>query len=66
MADAVRAALLEDASTTSLQLDVAVVGGIVQLRGSVADLEDAENAEAVASEVPGVREVADETTVDNM
>jgi osmotically-inducible protein OsmY len=27
---------------------------------------DAENAEAVASEVPGVREVVDETTVEHM
>lgn len=63
LADAVRRELREDASTTELALDVEVERGVVHLRGEVDDLEDAENAEAVASNVPGVRDVIDETNV---
>jgi osmotically-inducible protein OsmY len=61
--DAVVQELREDALTTNLGLEVAVIRGIVFLRGSVTDIDDAENAEEVASRVPGVREVRDETTV---
>ena len=35
----------------------------VRLRGTVEDILDVENAEAVAASVPGVREVIDETEV---
>jgi osmotically-inducible protein OsmY len=66
LADAVRQALAEDAATTDLSLHVHVNQGVVHLRGRVSDLEDAENAEAVASEVPGVRHVIDETTVEHI
>jgi osmotically-inducible protein OsmY len=66
LADAVRQALAEDAATTDLSLHVHVNQGVVHLRGRVPDLEDAENAESVASEVPGVRDVVDETTVENV
>jgi osmotically-inducible protein OsmY len=61
IADAVRRELREDAETTGLSLTVHVVNGVVRLRGRVADLTDAEDAEEVASRVPGVREVIDET-----
>jgi BON domain len=63
IADAVRRELHEDAETTGLPLTVAVEDGVVRLRGRVADLTDAEDAEEVASRVPGVREVIDETEV---
>jgi len=61
IADAVRDALALDASTADLQLNVEVDAGVVRLRGTVSSIEDDENAEAVASAVPGVTEVADET-----
>lgn len=61
LADAVRDALALDASTADLRLTVEVDGGVVRLRGAVAGIEDGENAEAVASAVPGVAEVVDET-----
>jgi osmotically-inducible protein OsmY len=63
LADAVRRELREDAATADLPIAVAVRRGVVHLRGRVADMEDAENAEAVASRVSGVREVADELEV---
>jgi osmotically-inducible protein OsmY len=66
LADAVRRELREDASTTTLVLDVQVERGVVHLRGAVPDLEDAENAESVASTVPGVRDVIDETDVQGL
>lgn len=61
IADAVRDALALDAATADLQLNVAVNGGVVRLRGTVASLDDGENAEAVAGAVSGVVEVVDET-----
>ncbi|HZU81058.1 MAG TPA: BON domain-containing protein [Acidimicrobiales bacterium] len=66
LADAIRRELREDASTNALQLDVEVERGVAHLRGTVTDLTDAENAESVASQVPGVREVIDETTVQSL
>jgi hypothetical protein len=51
--DAVQSALLHDAATTELAIEVTVEQGIVYLRGTVAGPEDAENAEAVASRVEG-------------
>ena len=61
--DAVRRELREDAATTQLPLSVVVVRGVAHIRGHVGGLEDAEAAEEVASRVPGVREVVDETEV---
>lgn len=66
LADAIRRELREDASTTDLQVDVRVVRGVAHLRGIVPTLEDAENAEAVASEVPGVMEVDEELDVQGL
>jgi osmotically-inducible protein OsmY len=59
LADTVRRELREDALTTDLVVDVAVVRGVACLRGTVPGLDDAENAEAVAARVPGVREVVE-------
>jgi hypothetical protein len=64
LADAIRRELLEDASTTDLTIDVVVRNRVARLRGRVADIEDAENAEAVASRVPGVLEVIEELEVE--
>ena len=64
--DAIKRELREDALTTDLEIDVLVRDGVVRLRGTVADLEDAENAEEVAARVPGVREVIEELTVVNL
>ena len=61
--DAIRRELREDAATTDLQIQVVVRQGVARLRGTVGDLDDAENAEAVASRVPGVREVIEELEV---
>lgn len=66
LAEAVRRELLEDAMTTALRIRVQVVNGIVVLRGRVADLEDAEAAEEVVSQVAGVREVYDELDIAGM
>ena len=61
--EAVRRGLREDATTTTLDLRITVRDGVVRLRGTVADLADAENAEAVAAEVAGVVEVIEELDV---
>jgi osmotically-inducible protein OsmY len=66
LADAVRRELAEDAATTDLSITVAVRNGVVHLRGAVPDLDDADNAEAVASRVPGIREVVEELDVANV
>ena len=64
LVDAVVRELREDSLTTGLELHVRVRNGIVRLRGRVSLLLDAENAEEVASRVPGVREVIEELDVD--
>ena len=66
LADAVRRELRQDSATTDLTILVAVRNGIVHLRGQVPNLDDADNAEAVASRVPGVREVLEELEVVNI
>ncbi|HEV7664949.1 MAG TPA: BON domain-containing protein [Chloroflexota bacterium] len=66
LADAVRRELREDAATTDLRILVVVRNGVVHLRGQVEDLDDADNAEDVASRVPGVREVVEELEVVNV
>lgn len=61
--DAVQSALLHDAATTELAIEVTAEQGIVYLRGTVAGPEDAESAEAVASRVEGVKDVVEELEV---
>jgi BON domain-containing protein len=60
--DLVHRALRLDASTAHLQLKVGVLQGVVRLRGVAQDESDAENALAVAGDVPGVVDVIDELT----
>jgi osmotically-inducible protein OsmY len=57
IADAIRRELREDSATSDLDIQVHVRDGMVHLRGKVMTIDDAENAEAVASRVPGVKEV---------
>jgi osmotically-inducible protein OsmY len=66
IADAIRAELRQDAATTQLEIEVDVFDGVARLRGTVPDLVDAENAEAVAARVPGVVEVREELQVENL
>lgn len=63
LADAVRREIQENAETTDLPVDVSVEEGVVHLRGTVPSLEDAEAAEAIASQVPGVRAVSEELDI---
>lgn len=56
-------ALREDALTTDLVIHVVTRNGVVHLRGEVPTLEDAENAEAVAARVAGVKEVREELVI---
>lgn len=66
LADAIRQELREDATTTTLRIDVQVERGVARLRGRVPDLIDAENAESVAGRVPGVRDVIEDLDVASM
>ncbi|MBI3980236.1 MAG: BON domain-containing protein [Chloroflexi bacterium] len=63
IAEDVRLALRQDAGTTDLLVDVRVRRGVAVLRGTVNSLEDTELAMAVASRVPGVRDVVDELSI---
>jgi osmotically-inducible protein OsmY len=63
IAAAIRQELREDAATADLQIHVSVERGVAELRGTVASLDDAENAEAVAGRVPGVVEVKENLDV---
>ena len=58
--DEVHRALRLDASTAHLHLKVGVLQGVVQSQGTVEDESHAENALAVAGDVPGVVDVVDE------
>jgi osmotically-inducible protein OsmY len=66
LADAIRRELAEDAATTELNIYVAVRQGVAHLRGRVTDMDDADNAEAVAARVPGVRDVVEELEVSGL
>jgi osmotically-inducible protein OsmY len=58
--EAVRRELREDAATTDLHINVTVARGVVYLSGRVAGPEDADAAESVAANVPGVTDVVDQ------
>jgi osmotically-inducible protein OsmY len=60
--DLVHRALRLDAGTAQLHLKVGVVEGVVRVQGLIEDESDAENALAVAGDVPGVVDVIDELT----
>lgn len=66
LAEAITRELREEAATTALRIEVEVEQGVAHLRGRVPDVSDAENAESVASRIPGVRDVVEELDVDAM
>lgn len=66
IADEVARLLQDDALTSELHIGVRVVDGVVFLGGEVPTLDDAENAEAVASNVAGVAEVREELRIASM
>lgn len=66
IAAAIRRELAQDAATMDLKLHVEVRNGVASLSGRVDGMEDGENAEEVASRVPGVKEVRDRTTADGI
>ena len=57
--EAVLSELHQDAATTALEIQVTSEDGVIYLDGTVADLDDAENAQAVASRVAGDVEIRD-------
>jgi len=59
IATAVLRELKEDATTSDLDIHVTVRNGVVHLRGSVPTIDDAENAETVASRVAGLAGVTE-------
>ncbi len=63
LADAIRRELREDSATTALDIQVEVRQRVALLRGQVPMLDDAENAEEVASRVPGVARVREQLDV---
>jgi osmotically-inducible protein OsmY len=66
LVEAIQLELREDSSTTAFALEVTVEQGVATLRGEVEDLEDDENALAVAARVPGVLDVQDHLRVRNL
>ncbi len=64
--DAVLAALHADAATTDLFIEVEAQDGTVVLRGLVPSMDDADSAESVAAQVPGVEEVLEELQIEGM
>ena len=60
LAARVRRELREDAATAHLRLQVSVQDAVATVRGAVNDLEDSDNALAVAGRVPGIDDVVDE------
>ncbi|MEO6456853.1 MAG: BON domain-containing protein [Chloroflexia bacterium] len=63
VAERVRYALLADAYTTDLNIEVEVEGGTVLLHGKVRSLDDIEQAEQIAGSVPGVEEVEEDLEI---
>lgn len=64
LTEQVERVLREDSATSKLPIWVRVRQGVVYLHGPVADVDDEELAENVASLVPGVESVEDRTVVE--
>lgn len=63
LGEAIASELRADAATTDLHITVHVEEGVAYLHGTVPGLEDAQNAEDVASRIPGIREVVEELDI---
>jgi hypothetical protein len=55
--------LRQDSVTSTYSLDVVVDNGVVTIRGAIGSLDEAEHAQAVVGELPGVVDVVDDTTL---
>ncbi len=53
--------LANDSLTSTLNLDVRVADGVIRLYGVVTSIDDAENAQYMLGEIPGVVDVVDDT-----
>jgi len=60
LAERVLEELSQDPSTSTLAIEVTVRQGVATLRGTVDDLDDLDNAVAVAARVPGIEDVVDD------
>jgi hypothetical protein len=56
--------LQHDSLTSKYPLHAAVVNGVVRLTGRIPSADDAEYAQTLLSNVPGVVDVVDDTTID--
>ncbi|HEX6287689.1 MAG TPA: BON domain-containing protein [Herpetosiphonaceae bacterium] len=61
----VRRSLRDDSATSHLadRLSLAVINGLVIIRGEIDDIDDSDNIIGVVSDIPGVQEVRDQTVV---
>lgn len=57
--------LHHDSLTSKYPLHAAVVSGVVRLTGRIPSADDAEYAQTLLSNVPGVVDVVDDTTIDS-
>jgi hypothetical protein len=57
--------LEHDSLTSKYPLHVAVVNGVVRLTGRIPSADDAEYTQTLLSNVPGVVDVVDDTTIDS-
>lgn len=57
--------LHHDSLTSKYPLHAAVVNGVVRLTGRIPSADDAEYAQTLLSNVPGVVDVVDDTTIDS-
>lgn len=60
----VKTAIMADKALSSLDISVETNDGVTMLSGAVATSEEVERAEAVASDVDGVKQVDNRVTVD--
>jgi hypothetical protein len=61
--DEVLLTLRQDSITSTYSLDAVVDNGVVTIRGPIGSIDEAEHAQAVVGELPGVVDVVDETTL---
>ncbi len=57
--------LADDSLTSTLDLDVRVADGVIRLYGTVASADDAEHAQYMLGEIPGVVDVVDDTRLNS-
>lgn len=61
--DEVLLTLRQDSVTSTYALGATVLQGVVTLRGSIGSIDEADHAASIVSQLPGVVDVVDETTL---